>query len=356
MSDDGENGVSDWQEYFSKSNRAWCWASKSRGVTYFGASRSQQAVFKAGWVVLPPPSDDKHALPQYLNIFSGEQVSDRADIPEFVHPSGTTGTKKRLRPANDEADEAEEDQKKAAAHYNHLERKREDRGRGSVARMRALNNWVKAVLIDGQLSPLPTNSVSVLELACGKGGDFFKIRNACPRGSHLTYVGVDIAQQSLEEFVRRFRENRGAGGNRGGGASSASVRLACANLGTHRLHGDPAPDLAKWDADTDARVTGPAFHSQDQFDVVSMQFALHYMCQSSERLSRFFASWSANLKDKGFFIATTMDPDVVRRYLKASTSAEIVIRDHQNRPSCRMVFDPRAKEPVLEDEYVGCKI
>eukprot|EP00957_Ditylum_brightwellii_P031840 2414430-Ditylum_brightwellii.AAC.1 len=61
--------------------------------------------------------------------------------------------------------------------------------------MRALNNWVKTVLIqmaiqtsvsERQISLTSKSkgsgnddAISVLELACGKGGDFFKIQNAC---------------------------------------------------------------------------------------------------------------------------------------------------------------------------------
>lgn len=69
-----------------------------------------------GWMgrIRPPPSGDKYAALQYLNIFSGKVVSDRDDIPEFV--VDTSASKKR----HNEEDEAEKYQKKAVAHYNNI--------------------------------------------------------------------------------------------------------------------------------------------------------------------------------------------------------------------------------------------
>ena len=184
--------------------------SKSRKVTYLGASRSQPKVFEAGWVVLPAKS--KSDPPKYHNVFTGDTVSDRNEIPEFADPASGGGgpnstpqrngpdaengddnsnnnTNKRKRPEDD--DDGGDEQKKAAEHYNKLQRKQEDRGKGALAKMRALNNWVKVVLLDDNIQKSMQSSsaacgsgtVSILELACGKGGDFFKIQKAMPSGT-----------------------------------------------------------------------------------------------------------------------------------------------------------------------------
>lgn len=72
--------------------------------------------------------------------------------------------------------------------------------------MRNLNNWIKTALIEHAISTYHTHSqhfpLKVIDFGCGKGGDLDKwVRN---KSAELhSYVGVDIARQSLEDFAGR---------------------------------------------------------------------------------------------------------------------------------------------------------
>ena len=91
-------------------------------------------------------------------------------------------------------------QRAAADFYNSLKRTRQqgERGQTRIYHLRRLNNWVKAEIISqackGKEAP------SILDLACGKGGDLGKFIRAAPG----RYVGVDIAKTSLEDAVERL--------------------------------------------------------------------------------------------------------------------------------------------------------
>lgn len=99
-------------------------------------------------------------------------------------------------------------QQQAEAHYNELKRSRSTRHLSRIFHLRNLNNFVKAEVINtaGQMYLIQQRQLQktggglrVLDLACGKGGDIFKwFRN--PAGVHA-YVGSDIAQESLKDFV-----------------------------------------------------------------------------------------------------------------------------------------------------------
>ena len=70
--------------------------------------------------------------------------------------------------------------------------------------MRNLNNWIKTALIEHAITTYHTEQfpLKVIDFGCGKGGDLDKwVRN---NSTELhSYVGVDIARQSLEDFAGR---------------------------------------------------------------------------------------------------------------------------------------------------------
>ena len=70
--------------------------------------------------------------------------------------------------------------------------------------MRSLNNWVKTALIDEAIESLAAKSIPirVIDFGCGKGGDLDKwVRGS--QGELESYVGIDIARGSLEDFAGR---------------------------------------------------------------------------------------------------------------------------------------------------------
>lgn len=94
--------------------------------------------------------------------------------------------------------------KNVALHYNaRPELGREDRKRSDVFQLKALNNWIKSVLIAEATSE--TRATRVLDLCCGKGGDLVKWSKA-PTIQSL--VGVDIADVSVEQATKRFKDMR----------------------------------------------------------------------------------------------------------------------------------------------------
>jgi SAM-dependent methyltransferase len=234
---------------------------------------------------------------------------------------------------------------------------------------------------------------SVLELACGKGGDYFKISSTLAAdagmihhhdngGGHgdtamaLDYVGVDISLGGLKEFVQRLEENATKRNNqskfkRGTTTAAAaryrqSQRLACVNLGTDQLTTSNTTtgttnniNFEVWDSRRHEEgggggggwTRGVAFQPTQRFDFASMQFALHYMFQDPDRLRTFFESWSRYLRTGRYFVATTMDIDVVRRHALdlQDDSFDIILRDEIGRPSCTMSLDPHTREALRND-------
>ena len=109
-----------------------------------------------------------------------------------------------------------------AVHYSKRQDVSEEVRSGSrILHLRTLNNWVKFTLIHEYAPP----QSRVLGLACGKGGDLKKWKEQHP----VEYVGVDIAEGSIHDALRRFKEIPGV---------SFPARFAVANLGTC--------DLSKW--------------------------------------------------------------------------------------------------------------
>ena len=84
-----------------------------------------------------------------------------------------------------------------AQHYNQLHDRHRTLSSGSqILHLRNLNNWIKSVLIGGNMK----RGHSVLDLACGKGGDMLKFK----AGGCAAYVGIDIAGQSVRDAVGRY--------------------------------------------------------------------------------------------------------------------------------------------------------
>lgn len=237
--------------------------------------------------------------------------------------------------------------------YSKLGRKLETRYMSRIFHMRAFNGWVKATQI--QEIEYKTSALRVLDLACGKGGDLGKwILH--PIGN---YVGVDVARGSLVDAALRARKMR---------KKMKRCTFTCADLGSD-VPGRPKSlkhkhlqKLSTWslhnegtneDAEPSFKMMrGGGIALEDTFDVVSIQFAIHYMMQTKKRARRFFHTVSQLLETGGNLIATTIDARVIMAHLMdlqinfadIAEPATIVVGNG----ACRIRFEPDILRRLVE--------
>ena len=213
------------------------------------------------------------------------------------------------------------EQTMAADHYGAVVRNRSSRHESFIYHLRELNNWVKTALITTIFDMAPKRycrgPVAVLDVGCGKGGDIDKwLRCKSSKGIER-YVGVDIAIKSLQHFVSERLVLQSAGDRR------KFTKLVCADLGTDVLtsstletylvtsesvasssagqDGVEGKIIGKWSS-----VAGP-MSNDEQYDIVSCQFALHYFFQTSEKCGTFFRNVHKHLKGGRHFVTSTID-------------------------------------------------
>ncbi|KAF2343535.1 mRNA (guanine-N(7))-methyltransferase domain, partial [Trinorchestia longiramus] len=102
-------------------------------------------------------------------------------------PENTKEKEQKEKESSQESKEVIKD--KIAAHYNAVRQMTiAERKNSKIIKIRTFHNFIKTML----LTEHP--GLSVLDLCCGKGGDIGKFSKMGTK----TYVGVDIADKSLE--------------------------------------------------------------------------------------------------------------------------------------------------------------
>ncbi|RPD59104.1 hypothetical protein L226DRAFT_510173 [Lentinus tigrinus ALCF2SS1-7] len=160
--------------------------------------------------------------------------------------------------------------------------------------LKSFNNWVKSVLITRFAHPVLAASPGqwrgrmrgrVLDMGCGKGGDLTKWAKA----NVAEYIGLDIAAVSVDQARQRH------GGSRGARFTAEFFALDCY---TTVLSDALPPNL----------LSTP-------FDVVSMQFCMHYAFESEAKariMLRNVATW---LRPSGMFIGTIPNAQQLMEHL-----------------------------------------
>lgn len=121
---------------------------------------------------------------------------------------------------------------------------------------------------------------SLLDLACGRGGDLWKWIDA-----NVLYVkGLDLSPHEIEEAQKRYAEAI---------QKRPDIQLTAEFMATE--------NLGKREVKLDR-----------QFDVVTCMFAIHYFFASKVALDNFFRNVSINLKEGGYFFGTVPDGRMVQ--------------------------------------------
>lgn len=178
------------------------------------------------------------------------------------------------------------------SHYNKQVQfaRREKRTESAIYKLRNFNNIIKYMLIGKFSKP----GDRVLEMACGKGGDLPKWKQA----NIQSYIGLDISESSIREAVKRHERSR---------EQFEAYFLACDCFG-----GDIWQELSIF---LPGRLRFPV-------DVVSIQFALHYAFESEAKIRNTLKTILRALKPGGFFIGTIPSSDYIRYRLKKLKEGE----------------------------------
>ncbi|CAE6515549.1 unnamed protein product [Rhizoctonia solani] len=255
-------------------------------------------------------------------------------------PSSSSGPDRKRRRGSEDQGEARahgangrDDSYVVAQHYNRRKevgvRARQD---SPIIGLRNFNNWIKSVLIakfgrrplheSNTHGPNPhgrgTTSGKVLELGCGKGGDLRKWGKASIR----EYVGLDIAEVSIVQARARHNE------------------LVPSQRFDAEFHA--------FDCFSDNINTVVSPHRfRTPFDVVSMQFCMHYAFESLEKVRTMLENVSQYLRPGGIFLGTIPNSDFLLSRLNQLPDGETSFGNSVY--SIR--FDSKQEQPLYGHRY-----
>jgi len=189
--------------------------------------------------------------------------------------------------------------------YSNLKRNSAGRSRlddSFLANIRSINNFVKALLITTFVKT--SEPVRVLDVACGKGGDFFKFKQI---HKIAKYTGIDVAPLSIRDFHERVRTS------------------------------DIQPDLHVLSA------TQPWPNSFDSnYTVMNVSFAFHYFWENDQTIRTFFENASRALRTGARVLITFPDSQNLQKKLNTDTPGRReyrVISSNHYKLVARIVYD-----------------
>ena len=169
----------------------------------------------------------------------------------------------------------------------------------NIENLRKFHNYIKLSLIIQYCSK--TNAKSLLDIACGRGGDLQKWLN---NRLNLQYIlGFDNHYESIYNST-----------GKGDTFDGAIARFK--NIKKNYPRKIPFINFQHLNIlDTNILQKLNAIDSRKIYDVVSCQFALHYFAKTEEILNHVLSIVSEKLKKGGMFIGTATDGDYIKNIL-----------------------------------------
>jgi len=163
-----------------------------------------------------------------------------------------------------------------ANHYNQVaEQTRDERNDRRTIRVDNFQNAMKARLIEDYGPEKP--DIKILDVASGKSSDYWKFQSTYPH--HSLYAGLDISPNSIAAARDRLQTKR----------SNAEILLGVADMTrVETWHHIPYRYLG-------------------QFDIVNLQFAIHYACDQEQNVRNLLINVSKSLAPGGILLGTTVN-------------------------------------------------
>lgn len=194
-------------------------------------------------------------------------------------------------------------------------------------RLRTFHNyWVK---LHTCLLPF-SGAKSLLDLACGKGGDLRKWTDA----GFVDVVGLDLFADNITNaedgaYARLARAKLPSDARYAFVPYDVSKPIDAARINRLEDDGDRMVMQALWAVVPRQMIRSKGLlryygMASQGFDVISCQFAIHYFLKDEATLDVFIANVSRNLKPGGSFVATCMDGKKLKQRLaKVSKGGDV---------------------------------
>lgn len=162
--------------------------------------------------------------------------------------------------------------------------------------MRNYHNYVKRTVLSRITDFYDTTSkLSILDIGCGRGGDIHKYHDN-KKISNL--IGFDLSEDCVDIAKKRFLDKKSP------------------NLSADFYQADLREPLIIKNDKLDKVL------NKENFDIISMQFCLHYFYDRKESLDNLVENIDKNLKDKGYFMGTCMNREKVINVLNGKNVKE----------------------------------
>lgn len=180
--------------------------------------------------------------------------------------------------------------------------------------MRQFHNWVKSVLIYTHCHPAyqNDNKLSILDIACGRGGDLMKFYYC----NVAYYVGIDIDKDAINSkidgAVSRYNQLRKT---HDAFPKMYFIQADVGALLNYESQYRALGGMSKDNKDVLEKFCPNDVNKKVQFDRINCQFALHYFLKSQETWSNFKENIKNHLKPNGYFLVSTFDGNLVNKLL-----------------------------------------
>ena len=159
--------------------------------------------------------------------------------------------------------------------------------------MRAFHNWIKSNIISIYCSAMDNeHKKNILDIGCGRGGDLHKIALTKPKlyvGIEPDYANLFTIEDCAEQRYKQMKAEFPAKFIHASGESDLSTKL-------------------------DTKIL---------FDVISVQFAVHYLLVSEKHFDSFCENINALLNNGGYLLITCMDGDEVAKAIGEADNYKI---------------------------------
>ena len=184
------------------------------------------------------------------------------------------------------------------------------------------NRIIKNTLIKYASSLIKNDVKSLLDLATGKGGDLYKWYTS----GINEVVGIDNNYDNI------FNPDDGACSRRNQLIIDNQVDTNQFNI--QFLVGDICNDIKSplnYNDSVSSSIYEKVLASRDQFDIISIMFAIHYCFDTKEKLDMLIDNIDKNLKNGGILIGTCLDGEKVYKLLHSLKLDESIVGTKSNK-------------------------